>query len=84
MSRTGVFYVVKAMEMAATGKAAADAPRVPARRAVVRKAPAAARADGGARSLGRRVLTAVRRGMGGAPGRPGRSRPGLGGAAQPD
>jgi hypothetical protein len=84
MSRTGVFYVVKAMEMAAMGKAAAGAPRVPARRAVAREAPAADRADGGARSRWRRVLAAVRRGMGSAPGRSGRSRRRLGGAAQPD
>jgi hypothetical protein len=83
MSRSGAYYVFKAMERTAMGTPAAGSPRVPARRGV-REAPAAARTEGGRPSLVRRVLAAVRDAVAGAHGRTGRDRRGLGGAAQPD
>ena len=85
MSRSGVFYVVKAMERSVAGT---DAPRVPARQAVDREA-AAARPEGGT-SLVRRMLAAVRHGIGttsgtgAAPGTAGRGRRRLSGAARAD
>jgi hypothetical protein len=84
MARSGVFYVVKAMERTVAGAAAADAPPMPARRTVAREAPAAARPDGSASSLPRRALAAVRRSMGGAPGTAGRGRRRLGDTARAD
>ena len=83
MSRSGVFYVVKAMERTAAGTAATEASRAPARQAVKREA-AAARPDGSASSLVRRVLAAVQHSIGGAPGTTGRGRHRLGGAARAD
>jgi hypothetical protein len=83
MSRSGVFYVVKAMERTVAGTGANDAPRVPARPAVDREA-AAARPDGSAPSFLRRVLAAVRHSPGGAPGSVGRGRRAVGGAARAD
>jgi len=82
MSRSGVFYVVKAMERTAAGTAATEASRAPARQAVKREA--AARPDGSASSLVRRVLAAVQHSIGGAPGTTGRGRHRLGGAARAD
>jgi hypothetical protein len=84
MSRSGVFYVVKAMERTVAGTAATDARRVPARHAADREAAAGARPDGSTSSVVRRMLAAVRRGIGGAPGTAGRSRRRLGGAARAD
>ena len=83
MSRSGVFYVVKAMERTVAGTAAADAPAVPARQAVDRAA-AAAPPDGSTTSLVRRVLAAVQHSFGVAPGAAGRDRRRLGGAARAD
>ena len=83
MSRSGAYYVFKAMERTAMGTPAAGSPRVPARRGV-REAPAAARTEGGRPSLVRRVLAAVRGGIDGAPGRGARDRRRVGRAAQPD
>jgi len=51
MSRSGVFYAIKAMERTAAGTAAPAAER---------DAPALARPDGGTSSLARRLLTAVK------------------------
>jgi hypothetical protein len=79
MSRSGVFYAVKAMERAAAG----DVPRVPARRAADHQAAAATRPGESTSSLARRVLAAVRDRIGAAPGRVGQDRP-LGGAARAD
>jgi hypothetical protein len=80
MSRSGVYYAVKAMERAAAGTAAAD---VPARRAVAREATAA-RPEGGISYRAWRVLAAMRHGIGGAPAKAGRGRRRLGGAARAD
>jgi hypothetical protein len=79
MSRSGVFYAVKAMERAAAG----DAPRVPANRAADHQAAAAARPGESTSSLARRVLAAVRGRTGAGPGRVGQDRR-LGGAARAD
>jgi hypothetical protein len=85
MSRSGVFYVVKAMERTAAGTAAAGAARVPAQRAVDREAAAAAdRRDGSTASLMRRVLAAVRHSVGGTPAATDRGRRRLGSAARAD
>ena len=83
MSRSGVFYVVRAMQRTAAGTAAAGAARAPARQALDREA-AAARPDGGTVSFVRRVLAAVQRSVGVAPGAVGRRRRRLGGAARAD
>jgi len=66
MARSGVFYVAKAMERAAAGTGPADD----------HDAPEISRAPGGGPSLVRRVLAAVRRGTGSAPGHTGHRRPG--------
>jgi len=79
MSRSGVFYAVKAMERAAAG----GAPRVPARRAADHQAAAAARPGGSTSSLARRVLAAVRDRIGATPGRADQDHP-LRGAARAD
>jgi hypothetical protein len=84
MSRSGVFYVVRAMERTAAGASAAGAARVPARQAVDREAAADAHPDGGTASLVRRMLAAVQRSVGVAPGAVGRHRRRLGGAARAD
>ena len=84
MARSGVFYVVKAMERTVAGAAAADAARVPARQVVHRDADAAARPDGSTASLMRRVLAAVQRSVGVTPGAASRGRRRPGGAAQAD
>ena len=84
MSRSGVFYVVKAMERTVAGTAAAGAASGPARQAVDHEAAAADRRDGGAISLLRRVLAAVQHRVGVAPGAAGRGRRRVGGAARAD
>jgi hypothetical protein len=81
MSRSGVFYAVRAMEWVAAGTAADDVPGAPGGRAVARQAPTEPRPDGSNLSPTRRVLAAVHRGMRGARGRGGRR---LGGAARAD
>jgi hypothetical protein len=80
MSRSGVYYVIRAMERAAAGPAVTGAPRAPARRAV--DGEAAARPDDSVTSVVRRMLAAVHRGIGGAPGAAGRWRRRLSGPAQ--
>jgi hypothetical protein len=52
MSRSGVFYAVKAMERVAAGNAADDVPGVPARRL-------AARSEGSIAAFVRRALAAM-------------------------
>jgi len=59
MSRSGVFYAVKAMERVAAGAAADDVAGGPAKRAVARPGRSTV-------SLRRRVLAAMRLGAGGA------------------
>ena len=73
MSRSGLFYVVVAMERAAAGTTPAGPPR---RRADDDDAPETIRAHGGTPSLMRRVLAAVSRSIGGAPGKTAHRRPG--------
>jgi hypothetical protein len=80
MPGLGAFYVIKAMEEAAAGGRRG----VPGRRAVEHQAPAAGRLDGSMFSFVRRVPAAVRRNIGGALGRTGQGRHGLGGAAPAD
>jgi hypothetical protein len=82
MSRSGVFYVIKAMEGVASGTSPAGAARASARPEVDREVPAAARPNSPSRV--RRVLAAVYHGIAGAPGRAARGRRRLGGAAQAD
>jgi hypothetical protein len=84
MSRSSVFYVVKAMERVAAGTAADGVPGVPASQAVVREAPTGTHPDGGIPSLVRRVLAVVHLGTGGAQGRAGRDARRLGSAARAD
>jgi len=79
MSRSGVFYVVKAMERAAAGTTTADPPRGQAND---HDAPGTIRAHGGTPSLGRRVFAAVSRGIGSVRGGTGHRR--LGGAVRAD
>jgi hypothetical protein len=83
MSRSGFYYAVKTMERTAAGTAAAGVPRAPARQGADREAAAAARPAGSAASLIRRVLAAVQRSVGAAPGTAVRGRRRLGGAARP-
>ena len=71
MSRSGVFYVAKAMERAAAGTTPASPPPAPRRRA-----DETTRAHGDTPSFLRRVFAAVTHGTGGAPGKAGRRRPG--------
>ena len=76
MSRSGVYYAVKAMERVAAGAAADGVAGRPARRAVARPE--------GIVSLRRRVLAAIQRGTGGARSGARRDSRRLGGAAQAD
>jgi len=71
MSRSGVFYAIKAMERVAAGTTGADAPRVAAGRAVAHDAPAVVRPDGGASAVVQRARAAMRYCLGGARGRAG-------------
>ena len=73
MSRSASFYVVRAMERAAAGTTPASPPRG---RADHDDAPETIRAHGGTPSLVRRVLAAVSRSIGGAPGKTAHRRPG--------
>jgi len=76
MSRSGVFYVAKAMERAAAGTTPASPPPTPRRRADDHDAPGTTRGHGGPPSFLRRVFAAVTRGAGGTAGRAGQRRPG--------
>jgi hypothetical protein len=84
MSRTGLFYVVKAMERAAAGTTEASPPPVPARRSDGHDVPEALRARGAGRSLRQWISAAVRHGTGGAPRHSGWGRRRLGRAARAD
>jgi hypothetical protein len=84
MARSGVFYVVKAMERTAAGTAAAGAARVPARQAVDREAVIAGRRGGSTTSLMRRVLAAVQHAVGVTSSSGGRGDRRLGRAARAD
>ena len=66
MSRSGVFYAVKAMEHAAAGTAIASPPR---ERPADPGAPVAVAAHSGTPSLVRRIVAAVNRSIGSAPGK---------------
>ena len=79
MSRSGIFYAVKAMERTAAG----DTLGVSGGREADHQAVAAAHPDGSTSSFARRVLAAVRDRIGGAAGRVGQDRP-LGSAARAD
>jgi hypothetical protein len=78
MSRSASFYVVKAMERAASGTTTAS----PRGRADDHEASETVRAHGNGPSLVRRVFAAVSRGIGGAPRQTGRRR--LGRAVRAD
>jgi hypothetical protein len=80
MSRSGAFYVIKAME----GSPASGGRGVPGRRAADHRPPAAGRRNGSLISLLQRVLAVVRRNTSGTQGRTGRDRHRLGGAAPAD
>jgi hypothetical protein len=84
MSRTGLFYVVKAMERAATGTTEASRPPVPPRRSDGHDMPEALRARGAGLSRWQRLSAAVRHGSGGAPRYIGWGRRRLGRAARAD
>jgi hypothetical protein len=84
LSRSGVFYAIKAMERVATGTTGADAPGVAPGGAVAHDARAAASPDGSASSVTLRVLDAIRHSLGRAVGIVGRGRPRLGRAARVD
>ena len=84
MARSGVFYVVKAMERTVAGTSAAGAAGGPARQAVDREAAAPARAEDGPVSLIRRALAAVQHRVVVTPAAAGRHRRKLGGAARAD
>jgi hypothetical protein len=81
MSRSGVFYAIKAMERVAAG---ADAPGVAPEGAVANDARAAASPDGSASSIVLRVLEAIPHSLGWAAGLAGRGRPRQGRAARAD
>jgi len=80
MSRSGAFYVIKAMD----GHAAGGGRGVPGKRAADHRDPAADRADGTMFLLVQRALAVLRRNIGGAHGRTGRGRHRLGGATPTD
>jgi hypothetical protein len=82
MSRSGVFYVAKAMERAAAGTTTASQSRVPRGQANDHDAPETIRAHGDSPSLVRRVFAAVGRSIGSTPGQTGRR--GLGRAVRTD
>jgi hypothetical protein len=83
MSRSGVFYVVKAMERAAAGTATASTPQVPPGRADDHGAPDAIGVHG-TPSFWQRISAAVRPSTGAALGKPGWGRRRLGRAARAD
>jgi hypothetical protein len=76
MSRSGVFYVAKAMERAAAGTTPARPPSTPRRRTDDRDAPETTRTHGGPPSFLRRVFAAVTHGAGGTRDQAGHRRPG--------
>jgi hypothetical protein len=80
MSRSGAFYVIKAMD----GHAAGGGHGAPGKRDAGHRDPAADRADSIMFLLVQRVLAVVRRNIGGAHGRTGRGRHRLGGATPTD
>jgi len=82
MSRSGSFYVVKAMERAAAGTTTASSSRVPLVQADDHGAPETIRSHGDGPSLVRRVFAAVSRGIRGAPDQTGHRR--LGRAVRAD
>jgi hypothetical protein len=84
MSRSGVFYVVKAMERTAAGTTTASPPPVPPSRSGDQDVPAALRARGAGPSLWERVSAAVRQRAAGAPRKAGWGRRRLGRAARAD
>ena len=84
MSRTGLFYVVKAMERAATGATEASRPPAPPRRSDGHDVPEALRARGVVPSLWQRLSAAVRHSTDGAPRHSGWGRRRLGRAARAD
>ena len=73
MSRSAVFYVVKAMERAAEGTATTSPSRM-SRGWADHDAPETIHAHGDRPSLVRRVFATVSRGIGGAPGQTGHRR----------
>jgi len=73
MSRLAAFYVVKAMERAAAGTTTDSPSR---RRPDDLGAPEAIRSRADTPSLARRVVAAVSRSIGSAPGKTARQRPG--------
>jgi hypothetical protein len=81
MSRSGVFYVVKAMERAAAGTTTASPSRIPHGWAD-HDAPETIRAHGDSPSRVWRVFAALSRSIGRAPGRTGHRR--LGRAVRAD
>jgi hypothetical protein len=76
MSRSAVFYVVKAMERAAAGTTPASPPPALRRRADDHDAPETTRAHGETPSFLHRVFAAVTRRTGGTRGKAGQRRPG--------
>jgi hypothetical protein len=84
MSRSGVFYDVKALERVAAGTTGVDAPGVAPGGAVAHDARAAASPDGSASSIVLRVLDAMPHSLGWAVGIIGRGRPRLGSTARVD
>jgi hypothetical protein len=84
MSRSGVFYAVKAMERVAAGATGADAPGVASGEAVAHDARPADTPDGSASSVALRVLDAILHSLGWAVGIVGRGRPRPGRAARVD
>ena len=84
MSRSGVFYAIKAMERVAAGTTGADAPRVPAGPAVAHDTAVAARPDGSASSIWQRGLATMEHSLEGPLGRAGRGRRRLRRAARAD
>ena len=77
MSRSGVFYAVKAMERVAAGTTGADAPGVAPGREVAHDARAAASPDSSDSSIVLRVLDAMPHSLGWAVGIIARGRPRL-------
>jgi hypothetical protein len=84
MSRSGVFYAIKAMERVAAGATGADAPDVAPGRAVANDTRAPASPDGSNSSIVLGVLDAMPHSLGWAVGIIGRGRPRLGRTARVD
>lgn len=84
MSRSGVFYAVKAMERVAAGATGSDAAGVAPGRAVANDARAAASSEGSASSIVLRLLGAIAHSLSWAVAIVGRGRPRLGRTARVD